>query len=197
MRWNYQTLSDQRQCIIIMIIITFFIKVDFSDLQQDFSVFVSSLCDSGCLVMQRSCSFSCVGNSEHSGGRWRGSLLIITAERAAQTTALYSHHDGHNTLHLTLNIFAVSIYLTFWLHSVYRMWFPDLEDTKSFVSNLKIWLESNRICLHAQYWHARPVCSVTLGLLFVFVRLCLSDICLHCIDTIMHMLSELKKKAIN
>ncbi len=64
-----------------------------------------------------------------------GSLLIITAECAAQTTALHSHHDGYNTLHLILNIFTASlaIYHAFWLHSIYRKSVTDLEHAKSFV----------------------------------------------------------------
>lgn len=46
--------------------------------------------------------------------------LIITAERAAQTTASHSHHEGCNTLHLTLNLFAASraTYTAFWLQSL-------------------------------------------------------------------------------
>lgn len=112
-----------------------------------------------------------------------GSLLIITAERTAQTTALHSHHEGYNTLHLTLNIFAASmdIYPAVWLHRIYRKSLTDLEQTNSFVYNLKTWWKSIRHVSHLLF-------------LFPFVKLCwcLSDcvLCLSCTchstDSIIH-----------
>lgn len=95
--------------------------------------------------MERSRSFTCVGNSGHSRG---GSLLIITAERTAQTTALHSLHKGYNTLHLTLNIFPASVvtYHDFWLHSISRRSCTDLQHANSFVENHESLLESNKSC---------------------------------------------------
>ena len=108
-----------------------------------------------------------------------GSLLIIMAERAAQTKQHYTVTMKDALLPI-LNIFA-AVYILCFLATQSLQKEHHRAESQICVRVCKILkLISNRICHHASSLHACLVCSWLLGFpCFVLV----SQTCLHCIES--------------